>query len=238
MALTHEQEKECATLKRLFSERSQLTQKEFAAKFGLGTPGNLWQYLNARRALNLDVAVKFATGLRIEVADFSPRLAEKQRNLYGANLAPVANAFKKIPLLSYVQAGLPHDGGQVPSARTAIETGDFVYGDPDTPDDYYALSVAGRSMEPDFAAGDIVIVDPSLLPSPGDIVVARRCDTASDTFETSLKKYRPRGYDESGRVIFDLSPINEDFPTLHSSRDKLDIIGVVVEHRRHLRNRR
>ena len=37
MALTHEQEKECANLKRLFSERSQMTQKEFAAKFGLGT---------------------------------------------------------------------------------------------------------------------------------------------------------------------------------------------------------
>lgn len=79
MALTHEQEKECATLKRLFSEQSQLTQKEFAAKFGLGTPGNLWQYLNARRALNLDVAVKFAAGLGIDVADFSPRLAARRR---------------------------------------------------------------------------------------------------------------------------------------------------------------
>ena len=235
MALTHEQEQECANLKRLFAEKSQITQREFSAKYGLGTPGNLWQYLNGRRALNLDVAVKMAAGLGIEVADFSPRLAEKQRNLFGANFEPVSSTFKKIPLLSYVQAGMPRDGGQTQGVITAIENGDFVYGDPGTPDDYYALRVVGRSMEPDFVEGDIVIVAPSLAPSPGDIVVARRCDTSADTFETSLKKYRPRGYDESGRVIFELSPINEDYPTLHSERDKLDVIGVIVEHRRKLR---
>ena len=238
MALTREQELECATLKQLFEEKSTISQREFAAKYAIGTPGNLWQYLNGRRALNLDVAVKIAKGLDVEVKDFSPRLAEKARELFGSNFEPVAQVFKKIPLLSFVQAGELRDKGQAATARTAIENGDYVYGDPDTPDDCYALSVVGRSMEPDFIEGDIVLIDPSLSPSPGDIVVGRREETTSDAFETSLKKYRPRGYDALGRVVFDLTPLNPDFPTLHSAIDKLSIVGVVVEHRRKLRKHR
>ena len=44
--LTPAQESECKKLKELFIKKSPLSQKAFALKYGFGTPGNLWQYLN------------------------------------------------------------------------------------------------------------------------------------------------------------------------------------------------
>lgn len=231
MPLSDTQLKECETLRRLFTERSTMSQREFAARYKLGTPGNLWQYLHGRRALNLAVAVKIAAGLGVKVEDFSPRLAREQEALSAPNVVPVPGKQKRIPLLSYVQAGGLTDAGQVKDFFTAVEDGDYVTVDAEMPDGCFALKVRGRSMEPDFVEGDIIVVDPGRAPSPGDFVVANRTD-CTDSLETTFKKYRPRGYDEYGREIFELVPLNEDFPTLRSDRGQIRILGVMVEHRR------
>ena len=52
-----------------------LSQAEFAARYDIGTQGNLWQYLPAKRPLNLETAIKFATGLGVQLADISPQFA-------------------------------------------------------------------------------------------------------------------------------------------------------------------
>ena len=68
-------EREAAALKAAFEKRTELSQEKFGLEFEVGSQGMVWQYLNAHRPLNLSVALKFARGLDIPVASFSPRLA-------------------------------------------------------------------------------------------------------------------------------------------------------------------
>lgn len=79
MLATSTREKEAHALKRLFGERSTVSQAKFGKEHGLGTAGMVWQYLNGHRPLNLQAAVKFAKGLGVRIQDFSPRLAAQVR---------------------------------------------------------------------------------------------------------------------------------------------------------------
>lgn len=71
-------------LKTLYEERvpSGMTQGQFGARFGIGTQGMVWQYLNGHRPLNVEAAAKFAKGLRCTIQDISPDMAvHLQRDL-------------------------------------------------------------------------------------------------------------------------------------------------------------
>ena len=74
---------EAAALKRLYETHNtpKRSQSAFAEEFGLGTQGNVWQYLNAKSPLNAQAAAKFAKGLGVFVRDFSPRLADEIEGL-------------------------------------------------------------------------------------------------------------------------------------------------------------
>ncbi len=74
------------------------------------------------------------------------------------------------------------------------------------------------------------MVDPEISPNPGDYVVAR-----NGSEQATFKKYRPRGIDAAGNLIFELVPLNDDYPTLRSDTEALAVIGVVTEHRKKLR---
>lgn len=232
-------EKESAELKRLFKEKSPYSQREFADKYNLGTPGNVWQYLNGKRALNVKIASAFAKGLGISVSDFSPRLAKEIANLQIEKIAPVEMPrLKKVPRISFVQAGLHTETGQTREKGWYIENGEYDWVDENFPDDTVTMKVQGRSMEPQFKEGDIVVVDPTLNPLPGDFVVALRECPFTDSIESTIKKYRPTGYNDNGSEVFDLVPLNPDFPTLKSDRDKCKVFGVVIEHRISFRRRK
>ncbi len=45
----------------------------------------------------------------------------------------------------------------------------------------------------------------------------------------AFKKFRPCGIDESGQDVFEPVPLNDDFPTMYSDRQYIEIIGVMVE---------
>ena len=209
---------EAALLKELFAKHSKLSQKDFAKTFDIGTPALLWQYLNGRKALGLKAAIKIATGLGVDVGAFSPRLARELRDLASPNVSAASGMQKRIPILSDVQAGSPN-GGDVEARETAIDQGNYVIGDADLSDECFALTIQGRSMEPDFVQGDIIIVDPSISPSPGDFVVASRVDPLCGGLEVTFKKYRPRSYNSRGQMVFELSPLNPDYPTYVSDAD-------------------
>lgn len=232
-------EKEASELKRLFTEKSPYSQREFAKKYNLGTPGNLWQYLNGRRPLNAQIASAIAKGIGVQVSDFSERLAKEIAALKdSSSLSEIERPkLKKVPRVSFVQAGQHTCCGQVRDRRWYIENGDYDWVDEDLPDETVSMEVKGRSMEPRFNEGDIVIVDPTIKPMPGDFVVSIRQSNFADDIEGTIKKYRPTGYDENGNEIFDLVPLNPDFPTLKSDRDNCSIYGVVIEHRITLRRR-
>lgn len=133
---------------------------------------------------------------------------------------------RRLPIIGYVQAGLWTEatdayamGAGSGSITTEIEN---------LGPNAFALRIKGDSNSPDFLEGDIVIIDPSVTPVPGDMVVAKNGGE-----EATFKKYRPRGRDELGNEVFELVPLNDDYPTLRSDRDgPMRIIGTMVEHRR------
>lgn len=130
----------------------------------------------------------------------------------------------RIPVISYVQAGQWREmseqasgfDGNVEYVMASLNIGPRGFG----------LWLRGNSMAPFFNEGDLVIVDPDEAPRPGDYVIA-----SNGKDEATFKKFRPRGIDENGQEVFELVPLNDDFPTLHSDRQHIEIIGVMVEHR-------
>ncbi|MDM5132881.1 helix-turn-helix domain-containing protein [Aeromonas piscicola] len=130
----------------------------------------------------------------------------------------------KVPILSYVQAG--HWREMCEQATSFDGNVEYVTAGTDIGPYGFGLWLRGDSMLPLFKEGDLIIVDPDEAPQPGDYVVAKN---GSD--EATFKKYRPRGIDENGQEVFELVPLNDDYPTMHSDRQHIQIIGVMVEHR-------
>lgn len=134
---------------------------------------------------------------------------------------------RPIPVISAVQAG------QLKDMENPYSPGDgysIEYTDQKLSRWAFALEVEGESMMPLFKPGDRIIVDPDLAPQPGDYVIARN---GSD--QATFKKYRPRGMGADGEMIFELVPLNDDYPTMRSDVEHLIVIGVVTEHRKKLR---
>lgn len=79
--LTAEQQADADRLKAIFTARAKVSQAIFAAENDLTSQVLVWQYLSGHRPLNLRAAKKFATGLGVAVADFSPSLAKEIEQL-------------------------------------------------------------------------------------------------------------------------------------------------------------
>lgn len=90
----------------------------------------------------------------------------------------------------------------------------------------FAFRVEEQAMTPAILRDDVVIIDPRLSPQPGDCVLALQQQVAM------LRIWRQRS-SEDGVTQFELAPVNINFPELHSSRDKLKLIGTLVELRRY-----
>lgn len=130
----------------------------------------------------------------------------------------------RVPILSYVQAGNWRE--MCEQATTFDGNVEYVSASADIGPCGFGLWLRGDSMLPQFKEGDLIIVDPDEAPQPGDYVVAK-----NGSNEATFKKYRPRGIDENGQEVFELVPLNDDYPTMHSDRQHIQIIGVMVEHR-------
>lgn len=155
----------------------------------------------------------------------TPELAEEQPIPGYHNVEPaVMLPGKRIPILSYVQAGNWRE--MCEQATTFDGNVEYVTASVDIGSCGFGLWLRGDSMLPQFKEGDLIIVDPDEAPQPGDYVVAK-----NGSNEATFKKYRPRGIDENGQEVFELVPLNDDYPTMHSDRQHIQIIGVMVEHR-------
>ncbi|WP_304956856.1 LexA family transcriptional regulator [Xenophilus sp. Marseille-Q4582] len=143
------------------------------------------------------------------------------------NAKPVSGGKRPYPVISAVQAGLVKE---ISDPYAPGDGFDIEYGDDDWSKWTFVLELEGKSMEPDFLEGDRVFIDPHLAPRAGDFVVAK-----NHKQEATFKKYRLRGVDLAGQDLFDLVPLNPDYPTISSAEHKLTVIGVMVEHRRKYR---
>lgn len=91
----------------------------------------------------------------------------------------------------------------------------------------FALQVSGDSMAPDFADGDVVIIDPNITPAPGDFVFVEINDEM-----VLFRKFRPLSA-RKGKAAehYELVPCNEDWPKVSiGPEDNAVIRGVMSQH--------
>jgi SOS-response transcriptional repressor LexA len=162
------------------------------------------------------------TSVRDNLTEDSPQTFGKHKNV---EVAPIGQ--RKIPVISYVQAGMMTEVVDPFELGDGLET---ITTHLDLSEGAFGLRIKGESMLPEFREGDVIIIDPAEHPLPGDFVVAKNGEE-----EATFKKYRPRSTNDRGDMIFELVPLNDDFPTLNSERDHMSIIGVMVEHRKYRR---
>ncbi len=136
----------------------------------------VWQYLNAKSPLNLSAALKFASGLRCEVADFSERLAaEMLRSGYSEEITRLRNMPLDKPKIDS-DIDIPHL-----SARGSMGVGELMKEEEEVIDrialksdwiksnlpgcrvaDLAVISGRGNSMTPTFSDGDLLLVDTAI----------------------------------------------------------------------------
>ncbi|NDV73517.1 SOS response transcriptional repressor [Burkholderia cenocepacia] len=160
------------------------------------------------------------------VSDSGTNIAKSPKK-FDKNVEPAPRGQRSIPVISYVQAGMMTEAMDPFALGEGFET---VVTDLDVSEGSFWLKIKGISMLPEFPEGDMVLIDPSVTPLPGDFVVAKNTEE-----EATFKKYRPRGTNDRGEATFELVPLNDDFPTLYSERDHLRVIGVMMEHRKYRR---
>lgn len=146
-----------------------------------------------------------------------------------ANTEPAPMGARKIPVISPIQAGM---WGEIVDNFAPGDADDWLMTDLELSAHAFALTIRGDSMLPEFNPGDRVIIDPDVAPHPGDFVAAKNGEQ-----EATFKKYRPRGMDGSGNMVFELVPLNDDYPTLRSDVEHIRIVGTMVEHRKYRRPR-
>ncbi|MEE9871577.1 MAG: S24 family peptidase [Delftia lacustris] len=148
---------------------------------------------------------------------------------FDANVRPAAVGMRAYPVISKIQAG------RVKERTAPYEPGDgyaVVFGDDDASPWAFFLEIEGDSMLPDFNEGDLALIDPEVVPRPGDYVAAKNSKR-----ESTFKKYRVRGITDNGHEIFELVPLNPDYPVIRSDEHQLVVIGTMIEHRRKFRRK-
>ena len=143
------------------------------------------------------------------------------------NVGPATIGVRRVPLISYIQAG---HWSEVVDNFSVGDADEWLMTDSELSGLACALEIKGESMLPEFSPGDRVIIDPDVAPQPGDFVAAKNGHE-----EATFKKYRPRSTDTSGNVIFELVPLNEDFPAMRSDVTSIRIVVTMVEHRKYRR---
>lgn len=228
-------EQEASNLKRLLS--CVKNKAEFAHKAGIpGGPSMVSQHQSGVRPISLEAGIAYAKGLKLSLFEISPRLVEIVSDLPpllpgedapGSNLPRLPKSLRQYSVLSHTQAAALADGGDLPEPGKILDT---EFGKEGVSPRAFFLALEGDAMAPEFRAGDRVLVDPEVRPRPGDHVLAR-----DGRRQALLRKYRVRGVDDEGTEVFDLVPLHPDHAVLRSDRNRLVLIGTVVEHRRPLR---
>lgn len=212
---------------RLKAARSaaKMTQKTLATKVGIGqsTIAELEKTGNGSSHVPAIAAALKCSALWLATGEGS------MKDGFDQNVTPAPLGMRPYPVISSIQAGALKE---ISTPYSPGDGFDVEYGDDDASKWSFFLEIEGDSMLPDFRPGDRVLIDPEVTPRPGDFVAARNTKQ-----EATFKKYRVRGLDASGNEVFELVPLNDDYPTLRSDEQHLCVIGTMIEHRRKFRRK-
>lgn len=195
-----------------------MTQEQLALEVN-SDAGNLSRIERGKQGIPLDKIQLYAQALHCQVSDLiaSDNLSKKQHDSLPVGLM-------RIPVLTHHEAQM---WDQIKTKDFALLDREWIVVSSEISKYSFVLIVRDDRNSPDLKQGDVLIIDPSVTPEPGDIVLVESAIKS----EAILGKYRYR-VDESGEEQFEVYPVNNDFDTLQSSSHKLRIIGVVIEHRR------
>ncbi|MBF0319060.1 MAG: helix-turn-helix domain-containing protein [Nitrospirae bacterium] len=189
---------------RILQQRG-IKQKELASMIGV-MPQNLNAYMTGKRGFGKKNICRIAKALDIPEEDFYSDSNVSRTKIKKA---------KRVPLISWVKAGLWHEAVDIFQPGYADQW--LAY---DTKDEYsFCLTVEGNSMEPEFKAGDIVVVSPSLAAVSGNYVVAKFGD------DVTLKKLKIL---EDSVLLKPLNPDYDDIVISGRDRKNLRIVGKVI----------
>lgn len=220
---------ECAALKNALNQynlqspkNSRMTQERIASDLDI-SQGAVSGYLNGRLALNLNIATYFANKLNIAIRTFSERLAkeaEKIARMENRNIEPAhQGSTRKVPLISYVQAGSWEEASDPYSVGDAE---DWIDAPSSAGPHAFWLRVVGDSMtshtSPSIPEGYLILVEPDLCAGNGSLVVAKLTDTNEVTFKKLVM--------DAGKSY--LKPLNPSYRTIEINGN-CKIVGVVRE---------
>lgn len=134
---------------------------------------------------------------------------------------------KRIPLYEQVEFECIELGLMPETAQSLLSDLDLSAGS-------YAINVDDNAIANEFKSGDRLIIDSQTQPLPGDLVAVR----SHRLKRTFIRKYKALGFNpDDGSLVFEAKPTNSDYPSMTSSNDLLEVLGVAVEHRKSLKNR-
>lgn len=153
---------EARLLSQLFKLRAGKSQAKFGREHGIGSGSMVWQYLNGRRPLSLSTASKFGRGLGVDIAEFSPRLAEVRAQLASEpserpddEVVRVQCVHLQLSASSRKFTARPHEPGDVFVAfrrewlvSKGLNSAALI-----------ATECVDDSMAPTLAPGDLVVID-------------------------------------------------------------------------------
>ena len=189
-----------------------MTLEDLALAVGSDT-GNLSRIERGKQGFSEELLRSLAIALKVAPAAFF------EENM---NVEPSVLGLRSVPLLDHVQAGI---WTSVQDRKTDAEPSEFILTDLLLGPQAFAMRIRGDSMLPQFKEGDKVIIDPDVAPHPGDFVVAVNGGDAV------FKQYRDRGRNELGQEVFELTPLNQLYPTIRSDITPMRIVGTMIEHR-------
>ncbi len=204
---------------------AKMTQAELAKKVGIGqsTIAELEKTGNGSSHVPAMAAALKCSAIWLSKGD------GRMDDGFDANVQQVALGMRPYPVISRIQAGALCE---IATPYGPGDGFDVEFGDDDASQWSFFLEIEGDSMLPDFRPGDRVLIDPDVTPRPGDFVAARNTKQ-----EATFKKYRVRGINELGKEVFELVPLNDDYPVMRSDEHHLVVIGTMIEHRRKFRRK-
>ena len=188
-----------------------MTQKELALKSGV--KHSVISDLETGNAKSTGSILELANALGVTAEELKKGVTGDLDN----NVVPVTQ--RLIPVLSWVQAGTM-------TSVEAINPNDVMKWLPplsvDDPNECFYLKVVGISNEPDYIAGDYILVDPTIDISDlvsGDLIVVR--DNTDATFKKFIIESDERKY---------LQALNPNFkPNIIEFEESMELVGLVID---------